>query len=167
MRLLVLGATGGTGKAVIRQAIERGHAITAFARSPQKLGSLIDRVTVRQGDPRRVAELQRVLPGHDAVLSALGPPGPGPTTILRAGARWRRSVAPTSRIFCWTSSSTIVTPIASSESPAGTEVGHESLPVTFGHRVPGFGCHPGPPLAVAALIRHADLALLAREKLEV
>jgi NAD(P)H-binding len=25
--------------------------------------------------------------GHDAVVSALGPPGPGPTTILRAGAR--------------------------------------------------------------------------------
>jgi putative NADH-flavin reductase len=87
MKLLVLGATGGTGQAVIRQASDRGHAITAFVRSPQKLGSLIDRVTVRQGDPRSVAELQKVLPGHDAVLSALGPPGPGPTTILRAAAR--------------------------------------------------------------------------------
>jgi putative NADH-flavin reductase len=42
---------------------------------------------VRQGDPRSVAELQAVLPGHDAVVSALGPPGPGPTTILAAGAR--------------------------------------------------------------------------------
>jgi putative NADH-flavin reductase len=27
------------------------------------------------------------LPGHDAVLSALGPPGPGPTTVLRECAR--------------------------------------------------------------------------------
>jgi putative NADH-flavin reductase len=87
MRLLVLGATGGTGRAVIRQAGARGYEITVFVRSPQKLGSLIDRVTVRQGDPRSVAELQQVLPGHVAVLSALGPPGPGPTTILRAAAR--------------------------------------------------------------------------------
>jgi uncharacterized protein YbjT (DUF2867 family) len=63
MRLLVLVATGGTGRAVIRQAGTRGYEITAFLRSPQKLGSLIDRVTVRQGDPRSVVELQQVLPG--------------------------------------------------------------------------------------------------------
>jgi putative NADH-flavin reductase len=87
MRLLSLGATGGTGRALIRQARERGHEITAFVRSPQKLRALADRVTVRQGDPRSVAELHAALPGHDAVVSALGPPGPGPTTILRAGAR--------------------------------------------------------------------------------
>jgi len=87
MRLSILGATGGTGRALIRQARERGHEVTAFVRSPQKLGPLADRVTVRQGNPQSVAELRTVLPGHDAVVSALGPPGPGPTTILRAGAR--------------------------------------------------------------------------------
>ena len=41
---------------------------------------------VREGDPRSVADLRAVLPGHDAVISALGPPGVGPTTILRAAA---------------------------------------------------------------------------------
>jgi putative NADH-flavin reductase len=87
MRLLILGASGGTGLALIRQATERGHLVTAFVRSPQKLGALAGRTTVRQGDPRSVTELRAVLPGHDAVLSALGPPGPGPTTILRDGAR--------------------------------------------------------------------------------
>src|SRR5262249_46846258 len=45
------------------------------------------RVTVHHGDPRSASELATVLPGHDAVLSALGPPGPGPTTILRLAAR--------------------------------------------------------------------------------
>jgi putative NADH-flavin reductase len=87
MRVLILGATGGTGKALIGQASERGHDITAFVRSPRKLGSLAARVSVRKGDPRSVDELRAVLPGHDAVLSVLGPPGPGPTTILGAGAR--------------------------------------------------------------------------------
>jgi uncharacterized protein YbjT (DUF2867 family) len=87
MRLLILGATGGTGRALVGQARERGHEVTAFVRAPQKLGPLADRVTVRQGDPRSVVELRAALPGHDAVVSALGPPGPGRTTILRAGAR--------------------------------------------------------------------------------
>jgi putative NADH-flavin reductase len=87
MHLLILGATGGTGRQVTNQALEHEHRVTAFVRSPQKLGSLRDRVAVREGDPRSVGELQAILPGHDAVISALGPPGVGPTTILRAAAR--------------------------------------------------------------------------------
>src|SRR5262245_36806923 len=87
MRLLIIGASGGTGRALIRQAGERGHEITAFVRSPQELAGGARGVTIRQGDPRNVSELLAILPGHDAVLSALGPPGPGPTTILSAGAR--------------------------------------------------------------------------------
>ena len=86
MRLLIIGATGGTGLQVTRQAVEGGHNVTAFVRSPQKLGSLRQRVAVREGDPRRVADLRDVLPGHDAVISTLGPAGVGPTTILRAAA---------------------------------------------------------------------------------
>jgi putative NADH-flavin reductase len=87
MRLFILGATGGIGQALILQAHERGYDVTAFVRSPEKLGSLAQHVTVRQGDPRSVEELSAVLAGHDAVLSALGPPGIGPTNILREGAR--------------------------------------------------------------------------------
>jgi putative NADH-flavin reductase len=86
MRLLIIGATGGTGLQVTRQAVEGGHSVTAFVRSPQKLGSLRQRVVVREGDPRRVADLRDVLPGHDAVISTLGPAGVGPTTVLRAAA---------------------------------------------------------------------------------
>jgi putative NADH-flavin reductase len=87
MRLFILGATGGTGQSLLAQAGKRGHQITAFVRSPQKLGALRGSVTVRQGDPRSVADLRDALSGHDAVLSALGPPGPGRTTILRDCAR--------------------------------------------------------------------------------
>src|SRR5436309_4769433 len=76
MRLFILGATGGTGRALIDQALERGHRVTAFVRSPQKLGSPREGVTVLQGDPRSVDELRAALPDHDAVLSALGLRGP-------------------------------------------------------------------------------------------
>ena len=87
MRLLIIGATGGTGLQVTRQAVEGGHHVTAFVRSPQKLGPPHDRVTVRQGDPRSVAELQRFFPattrwspswvrrGLDRQRSSALPPG--------------------------------------------------------------------------------------------
>jgi putative NADH-flavin reductase len=87
MRLFILGATGGTGRALLDQGLERGHQVTAFVRSPQKLGAPREGLTVLRGDPRSVAELSAALPAHDAVLSALGPPGVGRTTILRECAR--------------------------------------------------------------------------------
>ncbi len=38
MRLVIIGATGGTGVHVTSQAVEGGHRVTAFVRPPQKLG---------------------------------------------------------------------------------------------------------------------------------
>lgn len=73
MKLVVLGATGGTGLELVRQAMERGHSVTAFVRSPERLGAFRDRITVKQGDLLNHAELERVIQGHDAVLSGFGP----------------------------------------------------------------------------------------------
>ena len=87
MRLLILGATGGTGRALIDQARTRSHQVTAFVRSPKKLGAPRDGVIVRRGDPLDAVQVRDVLAGHDAVLSALGAPGPGRTTILRDSSR--------------------------------------------------------------------------------
>ncbi|MGH7294735.1 MAG: NAD(P)-dependent oxidoreductase [Polyangiaceae bacterium] len=86
-RLFVVGATGGIGKAVVAQALERGHGVTAFVRSPGKLDAARDGLTVLQGNPLDAEALRAVLPGHDAVVSALGPPGPGATTVAADGAR--------------------------------------------------------------------------------
>jgi putative NADH-flavin reductase len=87
MRLFIIGATGGTGRALVQQALERGHHVTAFVRSPQKLGPARPGLDVIQGNPLDAEALGAALAGHDAVLSALGPPGPGPTTIAGDGAR--------------------------------------------------------------------------------
>jgi putative NADH-flavin reductase len=86
MRLFILGATGGTGRQLVDQALARGHQVTAFVRSPEKLGTR-DGLRVQQGDPRDATALAAALPGHDAVLSALGPPGPRRSTILPDSAR--------------------------------------------------------------------------------
>ena len=37
MRVLVVGATGGTGKQLVQQALDQGHDVTAFARDPRKV----------------------------------------------------------------------------------------------------------------------------------
>jgi putative NADH-flavin reductase len=73
MKLVVLGATGGTGLEIVRQAIERGHSVTAFVRSAERLKSHQDRITVKQGDLLNSADLEQVIRDHDAVLSGFGP----------------------------------------------------------------------------------------------
>ena len=73
MKLFLLGATGGIGSAIIDQALARGHAVTAFVRTPQKITRSDPRLSVVGGDPRSQEHLAAAMPGHDAVLSALGP----------------------------------------------------------------------------------------------
>jgi putative NADH-flavin reductase len=73
MKLIVLGATGGTGVEIVRQAMERGHSVTAFVRSPERLKPFRDRIAVKQGNLLNAAELERAITGHDAVLSGFGP----------------------------------------------------------------------------------------------
>jgi putative NADH-flavin reductase len=72
MKLFLLGATGKTGSEIMRLALARGHEVTAFVRSPQKL-SPAGSLTIVRGDPRSPKNMAAALPGHDAVLSAIGP----------------------------------------------------------------------------------------------
>ena len=73
MKLAVLGATGGTGLEIVRQAIEQGHSVTAFVRSPERLKPFDNRITIKQGDLLNSAELAKAISGHDAILSGFGP----------------------------------------------------------------------------------------------
>src|SRR5438270_43488 len=73
MKVVVLGATGGTGLEIVRQAIGRGHSVTAFVRSPERLKTFQDQINVKQGNLLDSSELEEVLNGEDAVLSAFGP----------------------------------------------------------------------------------------------
>jgi putative NADH-flavin reductase len=84
MHLLVLGATGGIGRELVAQATARGHVITAFVRSPQKIDASSKSVKVVEGDPRDPRQLEKAMAHCDAVISSLGPPIPftGKTTIM-------------------------------------------------------------------------------------
>ncbi len=61
MKLAVLGATGGVGLEIVRQAIERGHSVTAFVRSPERLKPFPDRICVNQGNLLNSSELERAI----------------------------------------------------------------------------------------------------------
>jgi uncharacterized protein len=51
MNLFILGATGGIGTAVLEQALQRGHSVTAFVRSPEKITRCNHNLRVQKGDP--------------------------------------------------------------------------------------------------------------------
>jgi putative NADH-flavin reductase len=87
MRIVIFGATGGTGRELVVQALQRGHDVTAFVRTPGKVATVDSRLRVVQGDIQRSESIHAVIPGHDAVLSALGSRTLGPTTLLSEAAR--------------------------------------------------------------------------------
>lgn len=72
-RVLVLGATGGTGRAVVSQALARGDQVTVFVRHPERLTERSERLRVVTGSvPEDAAALGSAMAGQDAVISALG-----------------------------------------------------------------------------------------------
>src|SRR2546421_8350647 len=71
MKLLLLGATGGTGRQLLSQALQAGHEMTALVRSPEKLDEE-DHLLIRPGDATDPGSVDAAVAGQDAVLSALG-----------------------------------------------------------------------------------------------
>jgi putative NADH-flavin reductase len=87
MRLFILGATGGVGQELVDQALVREHHVTAFVRTPQKLGPAREGLAVIQGNLLAADAVADALACHDAVLSAIGPPGLGRSTITSDAAQ--------------------------------------------------------------------------------
>ena len=87
-RVLIVGATGGTGRQLVAQALERGYAVTALVRDPSRLRVDHPRLTLVQGDVLDDASVEAAMRGQEAVLSALGHKRFfHPTRILSEGTR--------------------------------------------------------------------------------
>jgi uncharacterized protein YbjT (DUF2867 family) len=72
MKVLVVGATGGSGRAVVDELLSRGHEVTAFSRHAQALGAVPGRLRTVNGDATDPAALERVVRGQQAVIVTLG-----------------------------------------------------------------------------------------------
>lgn len=81
MNIVIFGATGGTGRHLVDQALAAGHHITALVRTPAALPVTHDRLRIVSGEVRDRDAVAGVLAGQDAVVSALGPHQRGPVSL--------------------------------------------------------------------------------------
>jgi putative NADH-flavin reductase len=74
MHIALFGATGGTGRQVLDQALARGYAVSALVRDPSKLAERTG-LTLVVGDVLDQAATTRCIQGTDAVICVLGSHG--------------------------------------------------------------------------------------------
>jgi putative NADH-flavin reductase len=86
MHLAIFGSTGPTGRALVWQALDKGHDVIALARDPAALDATAARLEVVRGDVLDRTSFDGVLSGVDAVLSAIGTHGRQPTRVYSMGA---------------------------------------------------------------------------------
>jgi putative NADH-flavin reductase len=88
MKLTILGATGATGTCLLEQAVAARHEVTAVVRDPARLTvpgrQRLQTVTADVMDP---ASISPAVAGADAVISAVGPRGTGPTKVIQHSVR--------------------------------------------------------------------------------
>ncbi|GAB3918700.1 NAD(P)-dependent oxidoreductase [Larkinella terrae] len=70
MKIALIGATGYVGSHLLKEALLRGHEVTAIARNPEKVTVENPHLTLVQGDVLNADEVAKLVAGHDAVLSA-------------------------------------------------------------------------------------------------
>jgi putative NADH-flavin reductase len=84
MKLTILGATGATGTCLTEQALAAGHEVTAIVRDPARLSiPAHPQMNVVTADVMDPASITPALEGGAAVITAVGPRGTGPTTIIQ------------------------------------------------------------------------------------
>jgi putative NADH-flavin reductase len=87
MKIVVFGASRGTGFEIVKQALETGHIVTAFVRSPSTFPFQHPNLTLCQGDALDAVAVENAIAGQDAVLSALGPTRPPVPGMMETAAK--------------------------------------------------------------------------------
>jgi putative NADH-flavin reductase len=87
MRIVVFGASGWIGGTVAREALDRGHTVTAIVRDPARLQLTHERLTVATGDVTDPTSVASVVAGHDAVAAAIGGRREAHHPVVPAAAR--------------------------------------------------------------------------------
>jgi putative NADH-flavin reductase len=82
VKVLIIGATGATGRILMGEALAQGHEVTALARNPSALAPEDHRLRVLQGNALDASSVGAAVAGQDAVLSALGTHSARPTTLF-------------------------------------------------------------------------------------
>ena len=75
MKVAIFGATGGTGRLLVQEALAAGHEVVAFVRHPSKLTTRYERLTILQGEITGPTAVKSAVKGVQAVISVLDPRG--------------------------------------------------------------------------------------------
>jgi putative NADH-flavin reductase len=105
MKILLFGSTGGTGKVVLLQALEKGYFVTAIVRNPTKINIQSERLKVIQGDVL-TSNLDFAFAEQDAVICCLGTPANKAGTLRSEGTKniiEAMKKANVNRLICQTS----------------------------------------------------------------
>lgn len=70
-RILLFGATGRTGQLLLNYALEKGYAVTALVRNPEKIQVRSPHLTVIKGLPTDEGDVRKAITGCDVVISTL------------------------------------------------------------------------------------------------
>jgi hypothetical protein len=72
MKIALIGATGFVGSAILKEALQRGHDVTAIVRHPEKIKSH-PKLRPQKADIQKGDEVTLSVAGHEAVISAFNP----------------------------------------------------------------------------------------------
>jgi len=74
-KILIIGATGPTGRHVLDLALKSGDTVTVLARRPEALEDVKDNITVIAGDATSREDVAKAMQGQEAVIATLGTGG--------------------------------------------------------------------------------------------
>jgi len=87
MKLLIFGSTGGTGRGLVKQALDQGHSVMAYARDPAKIGDIQhSSLKIVCGDVLDPAAVEGAVAEQEAVFITIGA-GAKRTTLREEGTR--------------------------------------------------------------------------------
>jgi len=84
-KIIIFGATGGTGRELLKQSLAEGHQVTAFVRNPDKLNITHENLSVFQGDVLNYDDVDTAVQDHTGVFCCLGMPASDKSELRTAG----------------------------------------------------------------------------------
>ena len=85
--IALFGATGGSGRAFLPKALAAGYSVRALVRTPSKLTTSHERLTVIEGDILQAGDVQRTVAGADVVVSLIGQVKGSPKDLQTRGTQ--------------------------------------------------------------------------------
>ena len=72
-KIILIGASGYVGSAIMKEALNRGMQVTAIVRHPEKITIKDANLTVKKGDVTDIDKIARLSKGADVIVSAYNP----------------------------------------------------------------------------------------------